>query len=422
MKNRWKASAVAVLVVAGGAIAVPAYAADLSCSGDLGDVTVDGNLMVASGVDCILGGATVTGDIIVDADGWLDATSVTVGGDVVATDPYGVSLDGTSVAGDISVYSIEPAGFLYINDLTVGGSVAAGGLDVEIVDATIGGSVLTQEASYVDLIRTSVVGDVDIQDSDFGVSVSGAIVQGSVSVSGSSRDVLIGADSDGAADAFGNKIGGGLSLTDNTANLRVAGTTVYGAITLANNDPLAAFGAGNAAGSVTGDFTGDAPGTPPAGDQSIAVTVPEQAAGELSWTLEGTSDLVDLGVAAEELDYFIAEGSIVPIRVQDTRAGNPAWSITAQVSDFTAGGESVSSKYLGWMPEVLENEGSAVAGSAVPSGFDSGDGLSVARTLASADTGHARGASVVGADLELKLPLDTPQGTYSATITLTALS
>ncbi|TQJ31163.1 hypothetical protein [Microbacterium sp. SLBN-146] len=422
MKNRWKASAVAVLVVAGGAIAVPAYAADLSCSGDLGDVTVDGNLMVAGGADCVLGGATVTGDIIVDADGWLDATSVTVGGDVVATDPYGVSLDGTSVAGDISVYSIENAGFLYINDLTVGGSVAAGGLDVEIVDATIGGSVLTQEASYVDLIRTSVVGDVDIQDSDFGVSVSGAIVQGSMSVSGSSRDVLIGADSDGGADAFGNKIGGDLSLTDNTANLRVAGTTVYGAIALSGNDPVAAFGAGNAAGSVTGDFTGDAPGTPPAGDQSIAVTVPEQAAGELSWSLEGTSDLVDLGVATEELDYFLAEGSIVPIRVQDTRAGNPAWSVTAQVSDFTAGGQTVSSKYLGWMPEVLENEGSAVAGAAVPSGFDSGDGLSVARTLASADTGHARGASVVGADLELKLPLDTPQGTYSATITLTALS
>jgi hypothetical protein len=422
MKNRWKASAVAVLVVAGGAIAVPAYAADLSCSGDLGDVTVDGNLTVAGGVDCILGGATVTGDIIVDPDGWLDATSITVGGDVVATDPYGVSLDGTSVAGDISVYSIENAGFLYINDLAVGGSVAAGGLDVEIVDATIGGSILTQEASYVDLVRTSVVGDVDIQDSDFGVTVSGAIVQGSVSVSGSSRDVLIGATADGGADAFGNKIGGDLTLTDNTANLRVAGTTVYGAVTLSGNDPVAAFGAGNAAGSVTGDFTGDAPGTPPAGDQSIAVTVPEQAAGELSWTLEGTSDLVDLGVAEEELDHFLAEGSIVPIRVQDTRAGNPAWSITAQVSDFTAGGQTVSSKYLGWTPEVLENEGSAVAGSPVPSGFDSGDGLSVARTLASADTGHARGASVVGADLELKLPLDTPQGTYSATITLTALS
>jgi hypothetical protein len=45
----------------------------------------------------------------------------------------------------------------------------------------------------------------------------------------------------------------------------------------------------------------------------------------------------------------------------------------------------------------------------------------VARTLAQADAGHTRGSSLVGADLELKLPLDTPRGTYTATVTLTVL-
>jgi len=422
MKNRWKASAVAVMVVAGGVVAAPAYAADLSCVGDQGDVTVDGDLTVGADQDCVLGGATVTGDIIVEPGGWLDATSVTVGGDVLATDPYGVLLDGTSVGGDVIVYSIDAAGFLYISDLSVGGSVEAGGLDVEITDAAIGGSLVAREPSYIDLVRTSVVGDVDITDADYGVTVAGAIVQGNVSVSGSSRDVLIGSDADGGRDAFGNKIGGGLSLTDNTANLRVAGTTVFGEITLAGNDPIAAFGAGNAAAGTNGDFTGETPGTPPAGDLSVAITVPQQAPGELSWTLEGTSALVDLGVATEELDHYASSGELIPIRVQDTRAGNPLWTLTAQVSDFVAGDQSVSGKYLGWTPEVTDNSGGAVAGAAVGSGFDGGDGLSVARTLASADAGHARAANVVGAGLDLKLPLDTPQGTYSATITLTALS
>lgn len=423
MKKFWKASAVAVLVAGGGVVAVPAYAADLSCAGEHGSETISGNLTVADGVDCVLGGTTVEGDIIVEPGGWLDATSVTVGGDVVATDAYGVSLDGTSVGGDISVYSADTTlGFLYVDDLDVAGSVAAGGVDVEVTDSTIGGGLLTQEATYVDLVRTSVVGDVAIGDSAWGVSVSGAIVKGSVTVSGSSRDVLLGATADGSADAYGNSIGGDLVLSGNSANLRVAGTTVYGALTLEGNDPVAALGAGNAAGSVSGDFTGETPGTPPEGDQSIAVTIPGQAAGELWWALDGTSSLVDLGVASEESDHFLAEGAIVPIHVQDTRAGNPAWSITAQVSDFTAGGESVSSKYLGWTPGVIENAGDAVAGAPVASGFDEGDGLSVARTLAGAEEGHSRGASLVGADLELKLPLDTPQGTYSATITLTALS
>ncbi|GAA2080106.1 hypothetical protein [Microbacterium hatanonis] len=421
MKNIAKATAVALLVVGGSVVAVPAYAADLTCSGDLGSQTVTGTLTVPAGVDCIIGGGTVEGDIIVEADGWLDATSVTVTGDVIATDAYGVSIDGTSVAGDIVAYSADTrGGFLYLNDLAVGGSVEAGGIDVEVTDSTVAGSLNTLAATYVDLLRTSVDGDVSIDGSDYGVSVYGAIVKGGVSVSGSSRDVLIGADADGVADSFGNTIGGGLSLTGNTANLRVASTTVYGGIALDGNTPAAAFGTGVLTGSVTGDYTGEAPGQAD-GDQSIAVTVPEQGDGELTWSLEGTSNLVDLGVAEERLDHYFADGEIVPIRIQDTRRDNPAWSITAQVSDFTAGGAAVSSKYLGWTPEVLESEGGAVAGPAVPSGFDSGDGLSVARTLAQADAGHTRGSSLVGADLELKLPLDTPRGTYTATVTLTVL-
>ena len=170
MKNLTKASVVALLVVGGSVVAVPAYAADLTCSGDLGSQTVAGNLIVQDGVDCVIGGGTVEGDIIVEPGGWLDATSVTVTGDVIATDAYGVSLDGTSVAGDISAYSADTTvGFLYVNDLAVGGSVAAGGIDVEVSDSSIAGSLTTQEANYVDLIRTSVDGDVSIDGSDWGV-------------------------------------------------------------------------------------------------------------------------------------------------------------------------------------------------------------------------------------------------------------
>ncbi|GAA1941202.1 hypothetical protein [Agromyces allii] len=423
MRTTFKVSAIALLVAGGSFVAVPAYAADLSCAGDIADQVVAGNLVVGADVDCVAGGATVQGDIIVEPGGWIDATSVVVEGDVIATDAYGVLLDGTSVAGDISVYSADSeVGFLYLNDLQVGGSVAAGGVDVEVTDTTIGGSLTTQEANYVDLVRTSVVGDVSIDGSAWGVSIAGAIVQGNVTVSGSSRDVLIGADADGAPDAFGNTIGGDLVLSDNTANLRVAATTAHGTIELSGNTPAAAFGSGVAAGEVVGDFTGTPAGVPANGDQAIAVTVPAQAPGELIWSLEGTSALVDLGVAEEQLDHFAADGGIVPIRVQDTRAGNPEWSLTAQVSNFSAGGDPVSSKYLGWTPEVTDAAGGAVAGAAVQSGFVGGDGLSTARTLASAPDGHARSASVVGADLELKLPLETPRGTYTATITLTALS
>lgn len=422
-KWRYAVPAVTLAVVAGSVgVASAAYAADEVCDSDLGSATIDGNLTVPSGADCVLGGATVTGDIIVEADGWLDATSVVVGGSVIATDAYGVLLDGTSVSGDVVSYSADTDfGFLYVYDLEVGGNIEAGGIDVEITDSTVAGSVSTQAASYVDFLRTSVAGDVSIDGSAYGVTISGAIVQGDVSVSNSQRDVLIGALADGSADAWGNSIGGSLNLTGNSANLQVAGTTAYGSFVFADNDPAANLGAGNKSNGTDGDHTGEAPGE--AGeDPSISVTIPGQEDGELWWTLEGTSRLVDLGVAQEQLDHFLAEGEIIPVRIQDTRAGNPSWSFTAQVSDFAAGGESVPSSYLGWTPRVIETAGDAVAGPVIASGFDDGgDGLSVARTLASALEGHERGESVVGAELELKLPLDTPEGTYSATITLTAL-
>jgi len=416
----------AALVGAFGLVALGAtvaQAATTDCTSDLGDQTITGDVTVPAGATCVLAGATVQGSITVGADGWLDATSVTVTGDVVATDPYGVLLDGTRVDGDVSAYTTgSRVGFLYLNDLEVGGSVAAGGLDVEVTGSDITGGLTTQAATYVDLLQTGVGGEVAIADSAWGVDVAGAVVGGSLSVTGSSRDVLVGATADGAAGTWGNTVGGDLVLSGNTANLRVAGTTVLGTIRLAENDPAAAFGPGNTAGGVEGDHTGEAPGEVAGGDQALSVTVPEQRAGELTWSLEGTSGLVNLGVAEELEDRYRATGEIVPVRVQDTRAGDPEWSITAQVSDFVAGGQTLPAKYLGWTPEVLEDGGDAVAGPAVPSGFEEGDGLSVARTLAEAEAGHARGSSLVGADLDLQLPLDAPEGTYTATLTLTALS
>lgn len=425
MKRMWKIPAVLVGTFALTAVGIPmAHAAGADCTTDLGDQTVTGDLVVPAGADCTLGGATVEGSVIVEAGGWLDATSATITGDVLATDPYGVLIDGTTVGGDISVYATDTrVGFLYLNDLEVAGSVATGGVDVEITDSQITGGVLAQAPSYVDLVRTGVDGDVSIADADFGALVAGAVVGGNLSVTGSSRDVLIGANADGSAAAWGNTVGGNLVLSGNTANLRVAQSTVYGAITLDGNDPAAAFGPGITAGSVDGDFTGEQPGEAVAGDQAIAVTVPEQRAGELTWALEGGNGLVNLGVAEELQDRYQATGQIVPVRVQDTRAGDPVWSITAQVSDFQAGGQALSSSLLGWTPQVLENAGDAVAGEPVPSALDGGgEGLSVARTLASAEEGHGRGSSLVGADLDLQLPLDSPSGTYTATLTLTALS
>ncbi|MDY0912750.1 hypothetical protein [Rathayibacter festucae] len=420
---KWKTPTAVLAAASLAMVAAPsAFAATTDCTTELGNTTIAGDLNVAAGETCVLGNVVVQGSITVGDDAWLDATSATIEGDVIGTDAYGISIDGTSVGGDVVSFSEgSRAGFLYLRDLTVAGMVEAGGIDVEFSDVSVDGSVSTDAANYVDVARTSVGGDATFAGSDFGVSVGGAIVGGSLTVSGSSRGVLLGANEDGSAAALGNTVGGNLVLSGNSGNVQLAGSTVGGRITLAENAPAANFGAGNTAAGVDGDFTGTAAGAAAQGDQAVAVIVPEAREGELTWSLEGTSNLVNLGVAEEKGDHFAASGELVPVRVTDSRLAAPAWSVSAQISEFRAGAQTVSGKYLGWTPEVLENEGGAVAGAPVVSGFVSGEGLATARVLGSAAAGHPTGSSVLGADLDLQLPLSVGTGTYTATLTLTAL-
>ncbi|MFI8523278.1 fibronectin type III domain-containing protein [Promicromonospora sukumoe] len=156
--------------------------------------------------------------------------------------------------------------------------------------------------------------------------------------------------------------------------------------------------------------------------QKLQVVVPQGAPGEFVWSIDGANTLVDLGTAEAAGDHYAADGSINPIRVTDTRRGGPQWSLSAQVGDFTSGDQSFSGKYLGWTPDVIEAGGGSVAGAKIATGFDGGPGLSQSATLGRAGAGHTTGSALFGADLDLKIPVDVTDGTYRATLTLTALS
>jgi hypothetical protein len=152
---------------------------------------------------------------------------------------------------------------------------------------------------------------------------------------------------------------------------------------------------------------------------TIGVTVPEVTQpGEFSWSISGDGQ-VGLSAGVNHADHWGYTGSIQPIVVTDARDGGPTWSISGQVGDFTGG---IDGKYLGWKPKVITAGSGATPGSQVASGFVSGNGLKTSSILASASAGHGTGTASVGADLDLRLPISTPAGSYSATLTITALS
>lgn len=184
-----------------------------------------------------------------------------------------------------------------------------------------------------------------------------------------------------------------------------------------NANPTNAADANKAPLPLTVDY-GTTP-EPAENEQVVVVVVPEAGDGEFVWQIEGTDRVVALGTAANAGDHWAASGSMVPIVVSDTRSGGPTWSISGQVSDFSGG---ISGSFVGWTPQIISPGAGATEGEAVASGFDSGPGLSTSAVLAAAETGHPTGSAVIGAELILKLPIATEPGSYSTTLTITALS
>lgn len=166
-----------------------------------------------------------------------------------------------------------------------------------------------------------------------------------------------------------------------------------------------------------------------AGDISVGVDVPEGSTdpepepGVFSWTISG-SGAVSLGTAAATADGFTATGALPTIQVKDTRENAPAFSIAGQIGNFTTadGSHSFGGQALGWTPKLSANTAGAVAGAVVAPGTSATSGLRTTSTLVSGATGHALGEVTVGADLDLVAPADAAPGSYTATLTLTALS
>ncbi|WP_188436133.1 glycerophosphodiester phosphodiesterase [Microbacterium murale] len=168
------------------------------------------------------------------------------------------------------------------------------------------------------------------------------------------------------------------------------------------------------------------PGTPEepaANEQDIAVSIPEagQPAGEFTWRFS-SQEVVSLGEATPLGDSYIATGALNDIEITDTRS-NPSspWTLSGQASAFEADTESFESSALGWTPRLTAEGAGAVAGERVAPG--EGDGLSRSAVLVSAPSEEFKGleAAVVGADLDLRLPIGQGAGDYTSTLTVTVI-
>ncbi len=164
--------------------------------------------------------------------------------------------------------------------------------------------------------------------------------------------------------------------------------------------------------------------------QTISTTV---ESGALTISVVNTAPVVLPAPAlTTDASKLTTGGTINAVTVTDTRAGNYGWNVSGQVSDFSDGVKNkINGANLGWSPKVIDksasqtvtagakvNPADAIApGANAPSGL----GLASARTLALAGPGAGVGTAHVSADVSLQAPTTTVAGTYTATLTITAI-
>jgi len=167
--------------------------------------------------------------------------------------------------------------------------------------------------------------------------------------------------------------------------------------------------------------------------ENITVTVPT---GALTIVLDdGADGNVDLGTAQMNAagDLLTASGQMDVVKVTDTRAGDPGWTASGIVSDFSNGTDAVNGFNLGWAPTIVSSSANQVgiaAGPAVVAGSEANAsstpsnpavGLGASRVLAVAPDNAGNGTARLGASLDLNIPTDVSSGLYAATLTLTVI-
>ncbi|MBI4934306.1 MAG: fibronectin type III domain-containing protein, partial [Actinobacteria bacterium] len=142
----------------------------------------------------------------------------------------------------------------------------------------------------------------------------------------------------------------------------------------------------------------------------------------------GIADLIRTGPEAGK--YFRTDGRLNQVTVVDTRNADTGWTLSGSVSNFTSGANSFSGNYLGWTPHASGTSGPTFDGydqlttngpAIMPQGTASTTGLASSQVLGSANAGSGLGIAAFDARMKLLIPVTADNGTYTATLTLSAL-
>lgn len=199
-------------------LAAPAAArpAPTTCTGELADLTIPGDLIVPAGENCTLINVTVHGDARVHEGSTLGAHDSRIEGNLTGTDFEHVSVADASVGGRIRLTGGSSA---WLERALAEGDVRLSGqVDARVLQSRVTGELVVRGTSEVALLcATTVEGDARFARHRGGL--------------------LIGDDPTAPGTCGPNEVWGNLLVQQNSSDTIIANTTIGGDLACAANDP-----------------------------------------------------------------------------------------------------------------------------------------------------------------------------------------
>ena len=214
---------------------VMAATADTNCSGDLGVVTIPGNLIVSNSCQCTLTGTTVKGNVIVNSGGRITTNGAHISGLFQATGADRIQLlQGSWIGGNVTI-----TGTNGVDPSVISGSQIRGSL------------TLTQNLSEIDVNQNTVNGALLVTRSAGTAqeTITNNQITGALTLNGNLAKV----------DARWNTVSDNLVVSNNTGGITVKENTIKGNLSCKNNNPAPRGGDNTVGGNIIGQCLGMAP-------------------------------------------------------------------------------------------------------------------------------------------------------------------
>jgi hypothetical protein len=222
------------------------------CNGTLEGGVVNGDLVVPAEASCTLRGTTVRGDVRVGNAAMFDAESARITGNLRIDELAAGGLHDTRVGGNVEILGywahldmfdgaiggrvrVEDAERINLLGTTVSGDVHFERSRLFVADmAHIKGQIRVSGAETAIIDESRIAGNVAIQGVTFEARICGSQVGSQVTFEGNASNVTVG---DHLKYCMGSTIDGNLRILQNMGGARISDNTVRGNLTCRDNNP-----------------------------------------------------------------------------------------------------------------------------------------------------------------------------------------